>query len=91
MLLVVVGIEVEEVVDSAVVDVTDTSVSGTFFVGSGLACVVVDDSVDETGVAVEAEPLSESCASGVLGTRLVFTEELDGELVLTAERDPVPT
>jgi hypothetical protein len=88
--LLVVGIEVEEVVDSAAVDVTGPLVTGTCIVGSGLACVVVDDSVDETGVVVEAEPLTEPCASGVVGTGVVRSEEtLNRGSGLTAEADAV--
>ncbi len=75
MLLVVVGIEVEEVVDSVAADVTGTSGIITFVVASEIACVVMDNSVDEADGAVEAEPLSEPCASVILSTGVVVFVE----------------
>ena len=89
-MLLVVGNEVEEVVDSVAFDVTDTSGIVTFVVASEIAFVVLDKSVDETDGAVEAESLTELCASVVLGTGVVGSEEtLNRGSGLTVEVDAV--
>lgn len=89
-MLLVVGIEVEEVIDSAAVDVTGPLVAETFFVGSVEACVAMDDSADKTDGVVEVESLTEPCASGVEGTGVVKSEEtVNRGSGLTVEVDAV--